>query len=437
LAKGICSSKLPFESELRLMEITLFMLTFLVLFHSTQVLVAAVKATEPAELVEVLAGTASEGPDSKSNGNTLPQIKRPFGFNDWAPHTNANRGSWWFNSHDTSFEGMRCSHQPSPWIGDYGSFLIKPHVQEREQVLTYSPQRAMFRPYSFSTTLLPSNSKPDFLRKAQNISFEFAPASHAAIGRVTFPASTKSGQITVKVQNEGKGMVSKHHNEIHGRATDTSGAAPPTWQGLFFVMRAEPEASSIVCRDASCTFQFLNPKHAVTFYVGTSFISNKQAKNNLESEIGSKSVDDVANEGKVVWNQLLKRVDVDALDNTQLRVFYTNLWKANLFPRYLHEVDGNGKEVHYSPYTGDVCDGKLVTDSGFWDAYRTMYSLQSVINPENLGMLIDGWVNTYKEAGWLPQWPSPNQRNSMIGTLGDVVLADAIAKKKLGRPNWI
>merc|ERR1712190_255627 len=103
-----------------------------------------------------------------------------------------------------------------------------------------------------------------------------------------------------------------------------------------------------------------------------------------------------------------------------------------LFPRYLQEVNAEGKEVHFSPYTNETLPGKLVTDSGFWDAYRTVYTLQSIISPDNLGDLVDGWVSAFNEAGWLPQWPSPGQRDSMVGSMGDFVLGDAIAKSKWG-----
>jgi len=166
--------------------------------------------------------------------------------------------------------------------------------------------------------------------------------------------------------------------------------------------------------------------------VATSFISQEQADLNLQREVGSKSFDQVVAEGKAKWAQMLGRVRIEAIDETQLEVFYTNLWKGMLFPRFLQEVNAEGEEVHRSPYTGQVHSGKLAADSGFWDSHRTVYPLQSIIFPDNLGSLIDGWVHAYEEAGWLPQWPSPGQRCSMVGTMGDVPLADAIAKSKWG-----
>jgi len=178
--------------------------------------------------------------------------------------------------------------------------------------------------------------------------------------------------------------------------------------------------------------EFPSDASQVEVTMATSYISLEQAELSLQQEVGSKSFSEVKAEGKAEWNEHLSKVKVEAQDAIQLRVFYTNLWKAMLFPRYLTEIDASANEVHLSPYTGKVTSGKLVSDSGFWDAYRTVYPLQSIIFPDNMRTLVNGWVNAYNEAGWLPTWPSPGQRGSMVGTMGDVSIADAIVKSHLG-----
>merc|ERR1719424_528105 len=180
------------------------------------------------------------------------------------------------------------------------------------------------------------------------------------------------------------------------------------------------------------TLNFATGQGPVIVSVATSFISQEQSDLNLEQEVGSRSFQNIMDAGRATWSQQLGRVKIDAIDGRQLAVFYTNLWKSMLFPRYLQEIDAQGLEVHMSPYTGKISPGKLVADSGFWDSYRTVYHLQSMVFPDNLGSTIDGFVNAYTEAKWLPQWASPGNRASMVGTMGDVVLADAIAKSKWG-----
>jgi len=72
-----------------------------------------------------------QGTDSHfgfSRGNTLPLIARPFGMTHWCPQTNESRGGWFFHPGDRKLEGLRATHQPSPWIGDYGQFTLMPQV---------------------------------------------------------------------------------------------------------------------------------------------------------------------------------------------------------------------------------------------------------------------------------------------------------------------
>jgi len=216
---------------------------------------------------------------------------------------------------------------------------------------------------------------------------------------------------------------------------------PKGWKGLFFVVKplAHHElstAGNVEVRMGGWggnigTLSFSAAK-PVTLAIGTSFISHEQAEQNLAQEIGTKAFDEVVAEGRDSWRSLLGRVRVEALDKERLGEFYTNLWRSMLFPRNLHEHTAEGKVEHYSPYNGQVMPGRLVADSGFWDSYRTVYTLKSIVAPDQLSKLVQGWMSAYDEAKWLPQWASPDQQNSMVGSMGDFVLADAIAKSKWG-----
>ena len=116
----------------------------------------------------------------------------------------------------------------------------------------------------------------------------------------------------------------------------------------------------------------------------------------------------------------------------QRRTFYSCLYRAQLFPHRIYELDADGKPVHYSPYDGKTHPGHLYADNGFWDVYRTTYPLWSILYPEQLGEILDGFVQAYRESGWFPQWPSPGHRGGMIGTHEDAVFADAVAKHIAG-----
>jgi len=382
-------------------------------------------AAEPEELVAVLAGTAMS-PD-QSNGNTLPQVKLPWGFNDWVPQTRSGANSMFFHTADTTFHGMRCTHQPSPWIADYGYFLLVPHMMEDITPLRYNVfgSKVTFRPYLFKAQLQQTQGA---------MAFELTPTSHAALVRVTFPPQIMIGFLSV----QGFLQVSRVDGPtFRGSTSINSGGVPVNWK-MHLVLQAR-NSSAFSARWEGTTLQIKRRSMlsamlplVLELEVATSFISSKQADLNLQQEVTHWSFNELMAQGKAAWHKALGRVKATAIDQVQLQIFYTNLWKAMLFPRFLQEKNAEGRDVHFSPYTGMVHSGRLVADSGFWDAYHTVYPLQSIVFPDILGNQIDGWLSAYKEAGWLPTWASPGQRGSMAGTMGDATLADAIVKSRLG-----
>lgn len=183
---------------------------------------------------------------------------------------------------------------------------------------------------------------------------------------------------------------------------------------------------------AKLRFPSSGPDQPLVVRVATSFISHKQAVKNLEDELGGKEFKAVALEARDEWDELLSRAKVEFHDASRSKVFYSNLQRSLLYPRFLQEKAEDGSWVHYSASTGMVKPGKAVADEGFWDAYRAHYPMLSLLYPDKLGELVDGWVNAYRESGWLPTWASPGQRNCMVGTMGDCSLADAIVKSSQG-----
>ena len=76
------------------------------------------------ETIDTRFGTASK--HAFSRGNTLPYTGVPFGMNYFVPQTSDQEGAWFFDPHLPVFQGIRLTHQPSPWIGDYSWLLLTP-----------------------------------------------------------------------------------------------------------------------------------------------------------------------------------------------------------------------------------------------------------------------------------------------------------------------
>jgi len=276
---------------------------------------------------------------------------------------------------------------------------------------------------------------------------QLAPTMHGAILKVTYgenvgnrePKRVCFRQSQFRVEGDliigtnrrvGSDRIPVRNFEFHivASATTNSGAK----------VELESQGSSMACFKTTGSFE---GGVVMEVRIATSLISQKQAQLNLKRELpNTEDYTIVAAKAKQVWNELLRRVDVvDAgpvseRSSRHLSVFYTGLARGLAFPRRLDEVDENGKIVHYSPYSSDggVRDGILVTDNGFWDTYRTVYPMLSLLYPDHLGNIVQGWLNAYREGGWLPSWASPGYRNCMVGTFADVVVADAVVKQVPG-----
>merc|ERR1719329_269399 len=231
---------------------------------------AAVTSMYPEDLVTVTVGTGTRDGSSVSNGNTLPQVKRPWGFNDWTPSTNSQGGAWWFRDTDTRFQGMRCTHQPSPWIGDYGHLTLQPATQIDSDRVEFKYEARAFRPYVFKATLS---------RKGDDVGFEFAPTNRAAAVRVTFPSNVAIRRLQVTF---GKGEVRVEEGAIRGYTTDSAGGVPSGWK-MYFIVKAGPTGTVSISnhhRTKTGVIDFTAGGPG-TASVATSFISHAQAELNL------------------------------------------------------------------------------------------------------------------------------------------------------------
>ncbi|HKN56063.1 MAG TPA: glycoside hydrolase family 92 protein, partial [Amycolatopsis sp.] len=144
-------------------------------------------------------------------------------------------------------------------------------------------------------------------------------------------------------------------------------------------------------------------------------------------------------QARTKWQDLLGRVEVEGATEDQLTTFYSNLYRLFLYPNRAHEDTSQGVR-HASPVvrrwlpstrkrTGaKVVDGELYVNNGFWDTYRTTWPAYSLLSPAQCGRMIDGFVQQYREGGWIARWSSPGYADLMTGTSSDVAFADAYLK---------
>lgn len=381
-------------------------------------------ATSHLDTINVTAGTGNSR--AFSHGNVAPIMARPWGFNHWTVQSRDDDPAWFFHPQDTSFHGIRCTHQPSPHLGDYGHFLILAAINDELPLLSYKAESSLFRPHHFWASLAQDG-------QTGSMELELTPTMHGAMIRASFPPD-QEGRVHF-VLPEGAQGWEHADGALVGHTDVQAWDAAPNFTMWIVVEQVRPDPEvRILAQPAEAVFIFPRSvrRTEYTLRLATSFIDATYARASLVREMGAKKFEEVLEESRATWSELLSRVDVEFPDPARSAVFYTNLYRSMLFPRFFWEYSADGAMVHYSAYTGKVLPGRAVTDQGFWDAYRTHHPFLGLLFPDVLGEMVDGWVNAYKEAGWLPTWSSPGQRHSMTGTMGDCTLADAIVKSTLG-----
>lgn len=389
---------------------------------------------QPVDYVNTLMGTDSEF--KLSNGNTYPAIALPWGMNFWTPQT-AKMGDGWVYGYDANkIQGFKQTHQPSPWINDYGQFSLFPMTGElkikgEERASWFSHKAETAKPHYYKVYLA------DY-----DVTTEITPTERAAMFRFTFPENEKS-YILVDAFDRGSFVkIIPSENKIIGYTTRNSGGVPANFKNYFVVVfdkpfvksdvwsadKVIPGKSELQDNHVGAAIQFKTKKgEQIHARVASSFISYEQAELNLK-ELGGDSFDQVKTKGAAVWNKELSRIAVEGGTDDQIKTFYSSLYRVLLFPRKFYEFDKDGKVIHYSPYNGEVLPGYMFTDNGFWDTFRAVFPFFNLMYPSLNEQIQAGLVNTYKESGFLPEWASPGHRDCMIGSNSATLIADAYLK---------
>ncbi len=397
----------------------------------TAVSAAASTVGDLTQYVNPMMGTQSSY--ELSAGNTYPAIARPWGMNFWTPQT-GKMGSGWTYTYDAhKLRGIKQTHQPSPWINDYGQFSLMattgtPVFDEEKRASWFSHKGEEATPYYYKVYLAD-----------HDIIAEVAPTERAAMFRFTF-AESDSSNVVIDAFDRGSAIsVSPDGRRVTGYTTRNSGGVPDGFRNYFIVEFDRPAdyvitvadsiltpgAASVECRHAGAIAGFRTHRgEQVHARVASSFISPAQAEQNLR-ELAGDTFDTIADKGRREWNRQLGRMEVESSSDRDKRTFYSCLYRSLLFPRKLYEVSAAGDTLHYSPHTGQTLPGVLYTDTGVWDTFRALFPLLNLMYPEVNREIQEGMLNHYRESGFLPEWASPGHRDCMVGNNSASVVADA------------
>ena len=399
------------------------------------------KVSDPVEWVNPLMGTASK--PELSNGNTYPAIAVPWGMNFWTPQTGKMGNGWAYTYDADKIRGFKQTHQPSPWMNDYGQFAVMPvtgakRFNQDARASWFSHKSETAKPYYYSVYLADAD-----------VTTEIAPTERAAQFRFTFPKSDASYVVVDAFDKGSYVKILPGQRKVIGYSTKHArGPLPKNFRNYFVIEFDQPFASTDTWQGdklaegkletegehSGALLGFKTAKgQKVHMRVASSFIGFEQAELNLKRELAQDDFDTTRAKGKAAWNKVLGQLQVEGGTVDQTRTFYSSLYRTVLFPNKMYELDAAGKPVHWSPYNGQVLPGRLFAGTGFWDTFRALYPFLNLVYPSINSEMQEGLANAFKEGGWLPEWSSPGYADIMVGNNSASVVADAWIKGVRGQ----
>ena len=406
----------------------------------------AIAETRPSDYVNILRGTNSNGDFSR--GNNFPAVAVPHGFNFWTPTTDA--GSDWIyqyqerNGDDNlpRIEAFALSHEPSPWMGDRQTFQVMPSAEaptanRAARALEFRHERETAHAHYYKVQF------------ENGIVTEITPTDHAAMFRFTFVGDA-SNLIFDNKTDEGGITLDPEARTITGYSDTRSYLSTGATRLFFYAVFDRPVAGSGRLtgerRDhVSAWFGFdTKASNVLTMKIATSLISVDQARHNLEQEIApNDAFEDVEARAQALWDKKLGIITVEGASHDERVTLYSNLYRLFLYPNSGFENAGTTQDPHHqyaSPFStaagentptrtgARVVDGRVSVNNGFWDTYRAVWPAYVLLTPNEAGEMIDGFVQQYRDGGWIARWSSPGYADLMTGTSADVAFADAWLK---------
>jgi len=249
------------------------------------------------------------------------------------------------------------------------------------------------------------------------IQTEFTPTARCGLFRFTFP----SGKPVILLANRLEGSLSNNGSNCVSGVEGFKGM-----QAFFYGEFNAPVQVQPSNDNRRLTVSAPAGQKVLEFRYGVSFISEEQAKKNLEEQIPDWDFDQIKRNASDCWNRVLGQIQVEGGTLEQKRVFYTSLYRCC---ERMVNITEDGQ--YYSAFDHQVHRDPrpFYVDNWLWDTYRALEPLQTLLNPEMEADKLQSYVRMYEQLGWLPCFVALWGNNEcMTGNHAAPWMADAWAK---------
>ena len=283
------------------------------------------------------------------------------------------------------------------------AFNISPIGVDHERltpVVNYSYDNEKITPYRYSVFL-----------DEEKVQVDYAPSHQSGIYSITFEEN-KLNKLIVNTRN---GQLRATEGGIEGWQQIGGGPTKvyvymETEQNVKNVGALDKKESlidynntSVEGRNEALVLEF--QEKTLNLRYGISFISEKQAKKNLQREINTYSVDDIAKIGRSEWNNALGKISVNGGSENDKTIFYTSLYR--IYERMI-KISEDG--YYYSATDNTVHSDEGIpfyTDDWIWDTYRAAHPLRILVEPEMEMHMVNSYIRMAQQTkeGWMPTFP--------------------------------
>ncbi|KAL7416786.1 glycoside hydrolase family 92 protein [Mrakia frigida] len=414
------------------------------------------------ELIDPTVGTGGDTPNG--SGGMIPSTAPPFAMTRWTAQTRENFvSSTPYNQTDSCIHGFQAI-----WMGESGQVVVhaglgevKPAFKDRGLPFSHSNETLSATSYkvemdagngSWITGEHASTSRVGHLR------YTFHPSSSSLTPYILFQSTRKTiitsdptnitsvlgGTLSISPSSNPQSLSGSNPERQDSILVPTLPASsfstyyharfslPFTSWGTSNGPSLHPNSTSLTSGDEVSGWVAFPPgTKQVEVWVGTSFISEGQAKRNLETEVGAKgrTLEETERETRGAWREKLERIKFGGKGGKDgwerggkwERVFYTGFWHSLQYP---YEVSEEGR--YYSGYDDTVHDGISYSGYSIWDTYRAEWPWLILFAPERVSGMITSMLQDYQEGGWLPMW------KNIVGTHADSLIASAVTRNVTG-----
>ena len=409
-------------------SILLLTCLFLINCSKKETILPAQKDKDLSSYVDPFIGTGG-------HGHTYPGATLPFGMMQLSPDTRLDGwdGCSGYHYSDSHIYGFSHTHLSGTGVSDYGDILLMPTNE-----LIFNNGADGGKGYGSNFSHEEEFASPGFYKvhlEETNIHVELTVTSRAGMHRYEYPSS-ENQMLIVDLEHRDKllDFDIKKVNDFEYKGFRRSKAWAEDQHVYFYLKFSHPTKIPTFFhrtpdrRSRMAGLEFDNPNNEPVYVsVGISAVDIEGARKNLETEIGSKTFEQLKIEAGEKWEKQLEKIVVESPNETYKTNFYTALYHTMIAPNLYQDVDGRYRGMDLKVHENTNFD--YYTVFSLWDTYRAAHPLYTIIEQERTNDFINTFLAKYDEGGIMPIWDlAANYTGCMIGYHAVPVIADAYMK---------